>query len=633
MWRLARSQVRAHLGSLVGTAVVLALAAALLAASGVLVESGLRAPGPDLDGAGPDAGALTALAGSFIGTTVVVVVLVVAATVGLAMRPRQRDLAVLRAVGATRRDVRRLVAGELLLVTLVVAPLGALPGLAAVHLLTPLLVEAGMVPAGFSPTISPLPVLAAVLLLAPVALAAAALATRETLRQPPTAAVRAAAAEPREVGGTRRVLAVVTAVAGVTAAGTPLVVPGVMGGATAASSALLLVGAAALAGPVLVARTLGLPGRREGSRHPVVRLALAGTRGSARRLTAVVVPLAAVVAVGTVQTSTGDALERAAVQQLRDGLGSELVVTAPEGLSAEQVRQVADAPEVDAATALSTARVQVRTDEEDLGALAWESGQARVLPADTPAAAYDPGVVEGSLAGLADPGTLAVSRDAALLGGAGLGETVAVRLGDGRTTDLRVVAVYDRGLGFGDYTLGRATLDEHGLDRPVDTVLVSTADPEALEALEALAPVLRDQGGEVVTTEQYVAGATGVGAEQRVSSVLLLALLGFMLVGAGNALVMLTAGRRPEWSLLGRIGATRRQLVGVAAVESLVTAAAAVVIGTAAVLPAVVGVSLGLLGPALPVVDLATYGVLVALVVLVSVLSTVPTLAARTRSR
>ena len=81
---------------------MIALAAALLAATGRLLESGLRASGTD-----GDPGLLAALAASFAGTALVVVVLVVASTVTLALRRRRRELALLRAVGATRTQVRR----------------------------------------------------------------------------------------------------------------------------------------------------------------------------------------------------------------------------------------------------------------------------------------------------------------------------------------------------------------------------------------------------------------------------------------------------------------------------------------------------------------------------------------------
>jgi putative ABC transport system permease protein len=88
---------------------------------------------------------------------------------------------------------------------------------------------------------------------------------------------------------------------------------------------------------------------------------------------------------------------------------------------------------------------------------------------------------------------------------------------------------------------------------------------------------------------------------------------------------MTTAGRRAELDLLRRTGATRKQLLRMAWVESLITGAAAWVIGTVAVIPAVLGVGFGLLGASMPGVGWTAYAVLSLLVFAISVLTIVPT--------
>jgi putative ABC transport system permease protein len=623
----AWSSVRAHRGSLAGTFVVIALAAALLAATGRLLESGLRAAGTD-----GDTGMLAALAGSFAGTALVVVVLVVASTVTLALRQRRRELALLRAVGATRTQVRRAIGTELLLLTLLAAPLGAVPGLAAAGLTRPLLRDAGMIGDGAPLALAPTAAVAAVALLLPVALLAGRLASRETLRQPPTAAVRDSGVEHREIGRARRTFAIVSAALGLLAAGSPLVVPGTVGSASAATSALLLVAAASLAGPPLVTWLLDHTGSLSGRvRRPAARLALANSRGFSRRLATVVVPLAVMVAVGTVQGSVNSAVVAAADEQLRAGLKADLVVSGADGeaLDAGGVATVTAAPGVEHAYPLAGVTAQVRTDDEDvpgLAALSWESGPLRVLPAGGVGTTYDPGVVEGSLASLDEPGTVAVSTDARFETGHGLGDEVEVRLPGDRTATLRVAAVYDRGLGFGGYLVGASTMTAEDVPTEVDTVLLETDDPGGVRRELAAA------GLTATTTAAYADQATTADAgEQRLSLVLLLALLAFVAVAAANALVMATAGRRDELVLLRRTGATRRQLVTMSLVEALVTAAVAWLIGTAAVVPAVIGVSAGLLGYAVPAVDLTTYALLSAVVLVVAVGAIVPTVAVRSR--
>lgn len=620
-WVQAWDALRAHRAGMTGPFIVLALAGALLSANGVLMESGVRADASDPSA--PGAGLLSTLAGSFAGTALVVVVLVVAATVTLAMRQRRRELALLRAVGATRGQVRSRVAAELVLLTLLAAPLGALPGLWLARLTRPLLVDAGIVETGFHFTLSPVPVLGAVAVLVPLAVLAARLAARETLRLPPTAAVRSTAVEEQSIGAVRRALALGTAAAGLLTAGSALVVPGTLGSAGAATSALLLVAAAALGGPVLVTWALGR--RTPGPRTPSVRLAVANSRGFSRRLSTVVVPLAAALALGTIQSSVNGAVSTAAVEQLRDGLRSDLVVSADGALSAQQVAAVEGADGVRRATALGSVTAQVRTDDEEvpgLTALSWEATSLRVLPDDEPDPALDPGLDAGSLAALREPGTVAVSTDARFETGHGLGDEVLVRL-DGSETPLRVVAVYDRGLGFGSYLVGAATLPS---TVPVDTMLVTTDSPDAVaDALGASGLRATDPA-----TYASTVGAAGP-QEQRLSLVLLLALLAFVGLAAANTLVISTAGRREELVLLRRTGATRRQLVSMSVVESLLVAGLAWAIGTVAVVPSVIGVSAGLLGAAVPVVDLTTYGVLSLAVLGIAVASIVPTVALRTR--
>lgn len=574
VWTLATAGARAHRAAFAGTALTLAAAGAVLSVVGVLLETGFRG------GAGVDGGLLVTLASSYAGTALVVVLLVVSATVTLALRGRRRELALLRTVGATRRQVRQQVAREVLLVAALAVPLGALPGTLLSDRLAPLLADAGVLAPGAGLALSPLPAVGALALLLPTALLAGRLATRETLRTAPAAAVRESAVEPPTVGTTRLVVALVLAASGLSAAFTPVVVPGTIGGATAATSAFLLLGALALAGPLLVGWAFG---RVPESREPAARLAVHNLRGFSRRLTGVVVPLALALATGTVQTTVDDTVVEAAHRQLTAAVGTDHVVT---GDVAGLGTPLADVP------------AEVRTDSDDLpDSLVWEDTALRTVPASTPTSVLDPDVTRGALADLATPGTVAVSSDTAFELSVGLGDQVTVRL-DGVERSLDVVAVYERGLGLGGFLTDPGTLGD-----PVPhTALVD-------------GPVGAAPGRTVQGVDEYAAAATSAaGADQRLSTVLLLLLLVFVGLAAANALVLTTAGRRAELALLARTGTTRRQLLRMSAVEAALTGLLAWVVGTLVVVPAVLGVTGGLLGPAVPVVDWATYGVLSGLV-------------------
>lgn len=610
LWPLARRSAWAHRGGLTGTGLVLGLAGVLLAVAGVLAESGLR---------GGDGGFLLVLATSFSGTVSMLVVLVVAATVSLALRGRRRELALLRTVGATRAQLRALIGAEVLLVGMVAAPLGAVAGVLLARLLTPILRDAGAIGAGGTLALSPLPVLGAVAGVLPVAWLSARIAARETLRATPGPAVRASTVEARSVGAVRRIAALTVAVVGLVAAFSPLVVPGTIGSASAATSAFLLVGAAALAGPLLLSRAFSGAARWDHLLGPAGLLAVANLRGFSQRLTIVVVPLALALTAGTAQTTVDRTLAEATRVQLVDGLDADLVVTGP-----SRVDEVADLPGVAGTTVLASAPAQVRTDADldgVLDALAWDPTVVRSLAPGTSGPLVDPKVTSGSLADLAEPGTVAISGDATFDTGFRLGGSVPLRWPDGSTDRPRVVAVYERGLGFGDYLVGADALAGHPSARTSDALLVDAA-PGAVGEVRA---GLTELGLAPISPASYAERATvASSAERRLSTVLLLALLAFVFLAAANTLVMVTVRRRTELGLYGRTGATRAQLVRMAAVEALLTGALAWLIGSIAVVPAVLGVGFGMLGPEVPPVDLPAYLLLSAAVLALPLLTVVP---------
>ncbi|MFC8193102.1 FtsX-like permease family protein [Cellulomonas sp. NPDC057328] len=617
VWQLASSGVRAHRGAYAGTAVVLAVASAVLAVTGVLLESGLRMR----SAAGT---LLVTLASSYAGTLVVVVVMVVAATVSLALRSRRRELALLRAVGATPAQVRRAVTLEVGVVSLVAAPVGAVAGLLGARLLDPVLVRSGMVAPDFTSALSPLPVLAAVLLVAVTAVPVGRLGAREAARTAPTAALRQSAVEDRQVGAGRRVTALVMTLGGLAVASSSLWVPGTVGSATASMSAFLLVGAAALAGPVLVGWVFDRLARlHPAGGRPATVLAVRNVRGFSRRLTTVVVPLALVVAAATVQTSVNRAITTAAQQEFVAAVTADLVVTPGEGAPQDLPARVAAVPGVASAVPLATVPAQLRSEDE--GVVTWEAAALRVVPADT--LALDPDVVEGTLADVDAPGAVAVSSDTAFQTGAGLGETLTLRLGDD-LVEVTVVAVFSRGLGVGGLLTGAATVEAHGLPVVADTLLVDVAAgtdaTDAAAAIGALGATAADPATHVATALRSAGGENDIGVA------LLLLLLAVVAVGAASTLAMTTVARRDELALLHRTGSTRRQLMAMTTVEAAITGVTAWALGTVAVVPAVVGVSAGLLaGP--PVVDVRSYAVVSAAVMAFALVATA--LAARRTTR
>jgi putative ABC transport system permease protein len=603
MWSFARSALRAYRSSFAGSFLIVTTAAALLSANGVLFESGLRG----------DAPLLATVAASFAGTAILVVVLVVASTFASALRQRSAQFALLRAVGATAAQVRFMVTAEVALVFAIAAPLGAVPGLFAANLLVPVLESGGILPAGVALTISPLPVLAALSLLFPTALIAARLAARKVTRVSPTAAVRGAQAESSQLSAARRTTALGLLAAGLIVSATPFFIPGELGSAAGATSAFLLISAAALAGPAVVGGIARRAARAtRSSSNAAGMLALVNTRGFSRRLTAAIIPLALFLALGTVQTGVNGSMVDAAGMQLRDGLAADIIITAPDGVTPQQAADVASAPGVDAVVASSVVAAEVKVDtDEELGDLTWEQSGIRTVDGDTDGL-IEAGVTSGSLADLAEPGTIAVSATSLFGTGKSVGDTVDVRF-DGSTAETAtIVAVYDRGLGFGAYLIGDASL-------PPDV------RPAAADVLFARGSVdVASLGLRAVTVDDYVEETVaGAASQQQLSAILLFVLVFFVAIAAANTLVMLTTGRRAEFALLRRIGATRRQLTAMVATESAFVAGTALVIGTLSVIPALVGVAYGMLGGFSFAIDWPVYGALAAAVVLIATVAMV----------
>ncbi|GIG54334.1 ABC transporter permease [Demequina activiva] len=563
------------------------LAAALMVASGVLIESGLR----ESDPFSPTAMMLPAAMGSFAGVALMLAVFVVSQAFAAALRDRRREFALLRAVGATGRQVRSLITTEVMAISAVALLAGGVAGWWGAGALVPLLTSSGIVEPGFAPSPSPWPLLGAAVLLLPAAWIAGRLAAREMARLSPTAAVGTSTADARALSPGRIVAAWICAGAGLLVTLTPVFLPGAVGGAAGAASAFLYLIAVGLAGPALVLRAATwLTRRRSLQGHAATVLASANARGFSRRLTAAVVPLALLVSLGSVQTGVNHTVAQAAAQQLGDALAADLVWQGPSEQAVDAREALAGAPGVEAVATTGQAMVQVRTDSADedlpfLDGLNWEAGAVTVL--EDPAGLVDPGVTAGDMADLAEPDTVAIAADGLTLPGMGVGDRLELRWPDGTETSPRVVAVYERGLGLGGLIMSPATASSSG----GATVYVET-EPGAADAVAASTS---DAGFPMIPAAEYVEAAVAGGSDDsRLSNVLLMVLLAFIGIAAANALVIATRSRTGEFALLGRLGATRRQLRAMLGVEAALVGVGAVVIGTLTALPGLIAASLAM---------------------------------------
>jgi putative ABC transport system permease protein len=542
---------------------------------------------------------LVELAGSFGGIALMVALFVVASTLAFSVQQRSREVALLRAVAATPRQVRWMLCCEAQVVALAAGVAGAVPAVALAGWLRGRLVAHGLMPDGFVLRVSPLPLLVAVGAGMATATLAAWLTARRAARIHPTRALGEAAVEPRRIGLVRLVIGLVLLAVG---GGVVALAPNLQGEAGAASSfgiAMALVCAAAVLSPILAAagaRLFGGPLRLLS--RTTGYLAVANARTNSRRLGSAVTPLIlALGLVGTVafaQTTQG----HAAMRQARAGLLADRVLVAEAGVPREVAETVRALPGVTAATAV--ARTGVIAEYRELGdAMVQTFGAQGVTPAGL-GHTMDLGVRAGSLEDLRE-GTVAVSQLAAETIGATLGERIRLRLGDGTPITPRVVAIYQRGLGFGHFTFPHATLRGHVTDPLDETVLVRLADRADLGELARLSG--RYPGLLVLDRAGFQAAqATEQAQDTWVNLLLLGVLLCYVAVAVANTLVMDVSQRARELALLRLVGTTRRQVLGMLRWEGVIVFLTGSVIGAVIAALTLAALSLGLTDDPVPYV-------------------------------
>ncbi|MFG3136015.1 FtsX-like permease family protein [Streptomyces sp. NPDC048211] len=523
---------------------------------------------------------LLAMVASIAGTALLVALLVIATAVSQAVHQRSGELALLRAVGATPRQLRSAVGREA----------GRVAGAAA------LLGAAGSVPLGLlmrsllatDPLPLPVPVwlpfaagVTGALLVALAARPVALLAARAVTRMRPAAALGAARApEPGGPGRLRTGAGVLAAVAGLGSAGTATLQSGQAAALAASGAATSLIIAVALLGPWIARmsmRVLGAPARRAGGVSGF--LAARSAAAHHRRLGAALTPIVLVVTFVCVQLAAGTTLERAAGRQAADALRADLVVTGPTaGIPSEAAEAVRGAPGVAAATGLLRSTVVLA--HHEAGDPALDRFPVLGVTADRLSGTLDARVTAGDTAGLTGRGTVAVAEDRAADLDAGVGDTVRLRLGDGAQVRLRVVALYERSLGLGEFILPREALAGH-VSAPRDQqILVRSAGGNAASAVRrALAPYKGLQVRAATADDLRIdPQASDQGDALIVIGVGVIG--GFALLAVVSTLALISVGRRPEFRLLRLVGTGRGQLLRMRVLETGLVTVAGLAVGT-----------------------------------------------------
>ncbi|MDH6111514.1 putative ABC transport system permease protein [Kitasatospora sp. MAP12-15] len=563
---------------------------------------------------------LTGLGGSFGGIAAMTAVFVVMGTVALATGQRAREFALLRAIGATPRQIRRTIATEAVLLAPLAGACGVLPGLALAHWWFDQLVSRGAIPAGVSLSVGVLPVVAAVGASLLAALTSGYLASRRPARMRPGQALSAAAVPGARTGTVRTVIGALALAGGVVLATLAANLTGDTAANTALGVVMCFLLAVALLGPLLArvaTGLLGLPLRAGGAAGS---LAADNTRANARRLASAITPIVMVTAFCGTLIFMASTIKHVSAAQVRTGIVADQVIGSKgPGLPAGTAEQIGRLPGVDASIGVLRSGAVYRSgDTLSSATVLGISGDPAKLPR-----VLDLGVRTGSLSALGTSSdTVAMDASLADTLGVKVGDQAPLWLGDGTAVRPTVVATYERGLGLGQLLFPRAALAEHlagGFDAEVLVADTPGADRAAVAAAAAkLGPV----GVSVTDAAGYTAEANrDLELNSWANTVMAGVLGGFAAVAAANTLVMTVLERRREVGLLRLAGTTRRQVRGMMRWEALLVAATGLLVGGAIAWVTLVPVTRGLTGSA-PYVPLGTALPLVAGTVVLSLAAT-----------
>ncbi|AGL13691.1 FtsX-like permease family protein [Actinoplanes sp. N902-109] len=518
---------------------------------------------------------LIAIGASFGGYVGLLIVFVVAGTVGLAVRHRRRDLALLRAVAATPGQVRRMIVLEAALMGVIAAVLGVPAGLLATSWVHDQLVHRGFLAADFPIVTGVFSAPAAVLLIVLVAVCSALIAARRVTGIRPAEALGEAAIEPPASSKVRLIAGVLT----LAGAGGSSTVAVSTGGETALTGAigmlyLFVLGVALLAPWIntLGARLLTPALRRVFGTSGY--LAGANLRANARGMSAVLTALVLSIGFGCSVWFLQDNLQRGTVTQRADGTLADRALIAPAGLPGTVAGEVQAVPGVQAVTPVRRTSVLVKL--LDSG----EQVEAQAVDPTTATETIDPQVREGSLRDL-DDHSIAVSRLQAGSHRWKVGDDVKLWLGDGTPVTMRVAAIYDRGLGFGDVMLTTHAVEGHTRS-PLDDQLLIRSKPGASvdSALGSIAA--RYPGASVVGADQLSGRlAKDLALSAWLNKLLIGVMVGYAALAAANTMVMAALSRRRELALLRLVGVTRRQIKNMVHAEQAGLLGVALVIGAA----------------------------------------------------
>jgi putative ABC transport system permease protein len=494
---------------------------------------------------------------------------------------RQRENALLRALGANRSQITRSMLIESIVVGLVGSLLGFVGGLGISKLLSVALPALGIdLPSGGLVVTSSILINTVVVGLV-VTVLSAVLPARRAGKVPPLAAMRATAIETAGPGRVRLFWALGFIVLGFVTIGA--VIGGASNNFLGLGVLLVFIGTIVI-GPSIarpVAMFLGRPAealrgvtgqmaRQNAARNP---------KRTSRTSAPVLIGVALVTAVSALAASINGQISDIFTEQFKGDYAISTSAQGFGGLSPDLATSLSEIDGVDDATGIGTVLTKI-------------DGKGRTLTVITPATIegnYDIGLVNADYSAL-DKNGIFISESLAERDGLTIGSTIPVTFGDGVTRDLTVRALYTHDDLAGNRVVSRETFagtTVSSFDFSVYVTLEKDADSAKVRA--ALQKAIDEYGqGKLLSKDEYIDEQAGQ-VNQLLGLIYGLLALSVIIAIVGIIITLLLSvfERQREIGLLRAVGMTRSQVRTTVRWESVITSLLGAVLGI------VLGIGLG----------------------------------------
>ncbi|WP_185446870.1 ABC transporter permease [Kribbella qitaiheensis] len=559
--------------------------------------------------------ALISIAGSFGGIAAMTMMFVVASTLALSAQHRQREFALLRGIGTTPGQVRRMILGEAMMVALPAVAVGTVPGLLLGHFLFDRLAANGVASAAVDYRQGWIPLAAGAGAAVLAAVGAALIAARKSAKIRPVEALLEAGLQRKWFSWVRLLFGLLFTGGGLALVIiTIAVMTGPLAGATAGPAILCWAIGIALLGPFWTKAVLTL------LRWPLYavsrvngRLAILNVTARSVAMSAAVMPVMLAVGISTaniyMQTTQVHASETAFTKDLR---ADAVLASTAGGLDPALLGQVQELPGVASASAYVTSSGAI--DEPRNAPFDEDGAPLQGISAQGNDGAAPVKVTSGSLEELTGS-TVALPDYVASKIDRGIGSTIKMTLGDGAHVELRVVATFAAERGYESIVLPASFLAPHTTDRLAKQILVrATPGTDINGPLQQLAA--NHPGVQVSDRDALVAGnSADLKTQAWVNYLLVGMLIAYTAVSIVNTLASATVRRRRELGLQRLTGSTRGQVLRMLTTESFMVALAGIILGTLVALATLMPFSAAVSTSALPSGPLWIYLVIIGVAV------------------